>query len=268
MRRTPLTVVASTCLVAALMLSVVSHAEDYESAHRVEAGEIISADMINELFDAVEESERTITADDLIGVWKGGAYGAKYFGVNGWFYSETHRCWALTNVTMTFRKETNGHYTVQTSAPNPFNSDEPGAFANRIGVVEGYLFGTTAGYTLDRIGKNRLRLSSDNISADYPRVITLDRRNLPPKKPKLEEAVVSSRDVYLRWKDNSDNEDGFIVWRRDKISKSYVSVAAVAANSTATTNIVPSAGFYWYRISATNAYGASLGSNVKRVVSD
>jgi len=56
-------------------LTASSMAKDYESAHKVSAGDVISADIINELFDEIANFRKTLTENDLIGTWKGEAYG-------------------------------------------------------------------------------------------------------------------------------------------------------------------------------------------------
>ena len=38
------------------------HAEDYETAHTFGAGDIISAEMMNELFDYIKKTKQAITA--------------------------------------------------------------------------------------------------------------------------------------------------------------------------------------------------------------
>jgi len=243
-------------------------ADDYKSAHRVEPGDIISADMLNELFEEIEEARRTITADDLVGTWKGASYGPRNAYEPEWFFSDEYQCWSLTNVTIVFSKVATDHYEVATSAPNPFESDRSLAVSGRVGVVEGKLFGACGVFTIDRISGSRIRLTRDaaSIVADIAQLVALDRQNIPPRKPRLLSASASSQDVVLTWQDNSDDEDVFVVLRRDKLSGSYSNVCTVAADVTCWTNTVPAAGFYWYRIAATNSCGSSLGSNVKRVV--
>ncbi|NCC51206.1 MAG: fibronectin type III domain-containing protein [Spartobacteria bacterium] len=97
-------------------------------------------------------------------------------------------------------------------------------------------------------------------------MIVLDKAAIPPEKPHLTSAVATEGSVTLTWEDRSDNESGFVVWRRDKLSGIYSNVQDVAVNATSCTNSVYGSGFYWYRIAATNSAGISRGSNVKRVV--
>ena len=44
-------------------------ADDFEVPHRIEAGDIISADVINEINDQIQQSLKTYTSSDLLGTW-------------------------------------------------------------------------------------------------------------------------------------------------------------------------------------------------------
>jgi hypothetical protein len=72
--------------------------------------------------------------------------------------------------------------------------------------------------------------------------------------------------VVLTWQDHSDDESEFGILRRESLEGNYSNVCTVPANTTCCTNSVSTGGYYWYRITATNTNGTSLGSNVKRVV--
>lgn len=253
---------------AVVVLVLQACAEDYRSAHYVEPGDVISAEVINELFDKIAESEKTITADSLLGTWKGASFGPySAYGTPNWFNDPTNLCWSLTNITVTFSKLAANHYIITTSAPDPFASNNTASRSNRISVIEGTLFGigSQVNYTIDRVGPTRIRLTSHNIWDEYPKLLTLDRQNNPPEKPKLLSADAQKNKVVLAWQDNSNDETGFHILRRDGLSNEYISVAFVSANATAWTNNAVSSGIYWFRIAATNANGSSLGSNVKRV---
>ena len=42
---------------------------DYDTLHEFKSGDIISAEMMNELFDYIKNSSKMISASDLIGTW-------------------------------------------------------------------------------------------------------------------------------------------------------------------------------------------------------
>jgi hypothetical protein len=55
-------------IILALSLSN-AHAADYDTAHTFAAGDVISADMMNELFDYIKQSKQAVTAENLLGTY-------------------------------------------------------------------------------------------------------------------------------------------------------------------------------------------------------
>ena len=92
-----------------------------------------------------------------------------------------------------------------------------------------------------------------------------DKQNLPPTTPATLTASASGKTVSLAWTDNSTDETGFKVLRRDSCDVSFSIVDNVTANETSSTDTVPAAGSYWYRVSATNDNGTSVPSKMVRV---
>lgn len=243
-------------------------AYDYESVHRVEPGEIISADMINELFEQVESVSRAATADDFLGTWKGTFY-TEWTVANGWATDSVSGCRFLTNATVLFTNTGPGSYEIRTSAPNPFQASYGEAYIHGYRVEGGGLLIDWYGvYSVRKLGENRISLerTARGTTERCAFLAVLDRQGVPPRKPKLTSASVLGRDVILTWQDNSDDEDSFVVWRKDNLSGSYSNVCTTGGNVVCFTNTVPASGIYWYRIAATNSFGICVGSNVKRVV--
>ena len=98
---------------------------DYKSAHEVKPGDVISADIINELFEAIEAANATVTQDDLIGTWVGRFYNG---GIGGalpeWVEGPGAMYLALTNAVLDFTDNGDGQLELITSAPNPFKVDD------------------------------------------------------------------------------------------------------------------------------------------------
>lgn len=251
-------------------------ADDYESEHRVKPGDVISADMINELFDRISEFRKTITEEDLIGVWKGTAYTTHDGGGQYWSYESSNAVAVLYDVEISFTRLPNGAMQMQTSAPNPFYVDSASAVTRFVAVREGMLFmGHSGAYRpriIDRISPTRIRLLQTIASAAFIEnpgpsfAISLDRQNITPKKPKLLSAKDEPTGVELTWLDQSGNETGFNILRRHGLGGTYQTVGTVISNTTSFVDTSTSSGYSWYRITSTNTYGESVGSNVKRVV--
>ncbi|MBI4237261.1 MAG: fibronectin type III domain-containing protein [Deltaproteobacteria bacterium] len=95
------------------------------------------------------------------------------------------------------------------------------------------------------------------------RLLRVTRLNTVPAEPSSATTAVSGRTVTIIWTDNSSDETGFSILRKDSLTGTYTQVGTVGANTTTYSESV-SAGTYWYRVQATNANGASLGSNVRK----
>ena len=86
----------------------------------------------------------------------------------------------------------------------------------------------------------------------------------PPIAPTLDNVTSSGKTVTLTWTDNSNDETGFHVWRKDSNKGSYdnITTSATSANATSASDTVTEAKKYWYRVSANNSYGESTRSKV------
>jgi hypothetical protein len=260
-------------------------AEDYESAHMFKPGDVISADVINELFNKVERSRKTPTVEDLLGVWEGTSYGKSgYSKTSDWLTGPNNLYVYLPNVEMTFQGgyditynpsnnvwETNQIAQRVHCSPTPFEIDSSSSISAYYDVEAGTLFKGGGGYpewVIEKLSDTRIRLTSiGGLYANYAVLLVLDKRDIPPRKPTDLNLARVDRDVILSWADNSDDEFAFIVYCRDRLSGPYSNVYVSASNTiTVYTNTVPDAGVYWYRVSATNAYGESTGSNVRKIV--
>ena len=261
------------CVALGVLFLSGAFAKDYESVHKLEPGDVVSADVINELFDAVEGFRKSLTEEELIGTWQGSAY-ALYEGATNWHSGPHGTYWELTNVVLTFSWEDGTNLVMATSAPDPFNIVSPTARTNYVAVKEGMLFSNSEDVKpriIDRISETRIRMlftlgvtGMDEIPGPSF-LILLDKGSVPPETPKLLSAEADGTNVTLMWEDRSEDETGFVVWRRDKLSGLYSNVQSTAADVTSCVNTAPASGFYWYRVAASNDSGVSRGSNVKRV---
>ena len=68
--------------------------------------------------------------------------------------------------------------------------------------------------------------------------------------------------ALLTWKDNSNNEDGFIVERRDNVAgAAFVEIGRVTANTSTYTDTIQAGKSVVYRVLAYNSEGKSAPSN-------
>jgi subtilisin family serine protease len=108
--------------------------------------------------------------------------------------------------------------------------------------------------------------SASNTDADSITINIVDPNVLNAPSNLTAQVPRGSTSVLLRWQDNSDNETGFVLERRSRISgnnwTSWVQVSAsISANSTSYTDS-PGSGTFEYRIFAARNSTLSMSSNV------
>jgi titin len=100
----------------------------------------------------------------------------------------------------------------------------------------------------------------DSNESDYTPPVTAKtlQSGTPPNKPTGIGAVaLACNKVEVRWYDNSNNEDGFKIERKEG-SGSYSEIGTAPANSSSYTDSTVTAGkTYYYRVRSYNAYGNS-----------
>ena len=90
----------------------------------------------------------------------------------------------------------------------------------------------------------------------------LPEASLPDPPSKLSLVEVSKAQINLSWKDNSTNEDAFIVERSTAGNSNYIEIATLMAGSTSYEDTdVPKANTYYYRVRASGISGRSGYSN-------
>ena len=268
---------------------------DYDTPHSFSAGDTISADMMNEIFDYIKNSNKMISASDLIGTWSCLLYTTtgecvtanlqlaedkKWDNGTGdnlnWYNSNTLEMIA-DNVSGGTTPD--GTYSYTTPLPNMFRCGDAqhGGFGKWI-VKNNVLFmtfsaggvaGDPAVEAQNMIVKLK-KVTNSKILMEFnptkPVFADCDKQNLPPNTPRNFTASASGMTVSLAWTDNSTNETGFNVLRKDTLEGIWDNVTTTAADATSYSDTVTAAGTYKYRVSATNDYGDSTGSTVVAVV--
>ena len=272
-------------LIASILLSypISLMGADFETTHEFKSGDTISADMMNELFENIKLSKTNILSSDLVGTWSC-KVSVRYSNnnVSDWTVDSDSLYNQLTSE-ITFSADGDGTYSYQSSAPNPFYATDARAIGsgyNYIVASNSFYFkyprygsgqsegDQKANYHLSKISKTSYLFTlgfSDLIPT--PDSLICDKQNLPPIAPTLDNVTASGKTVSLAWTDNSDDETGFNVLRKDTLKGIWdnVTTSSTSADATSYIDTVTAAGLYWYRVSATNSNGDSTGSKVVKV---
>ena len=256
------------------------HAEEYETTHTFGAGDIISADMMNELFDYIKNANTMISASDLIGTWSCTRY-AQTAGCagSGWTIG-TDSVYRSNSGTLVMIDDEDDTYSYTTSAPNMFLcGDSSTGFGNLV-VNNNILFidfsrgglkgdpsneAETTDVKLKKVSNTKLLMEISDTKTVFAEC---DKQATPPTNPTAFAAATTGLSNVLTWTDNSIDETGFKVYKKTSATGSWVLIDAgagltVNSNIVTYTDTVSSAGDYWYRVKANNVNnGDSVGSKV------
>ena len=256
--------------------------EDFDPPHTFSCGDTISADMMNEIFDYIKNANKMISASDLIGTWSCLlSTTASECRTAGWDNATDGVIlpYVYNTDTLVMIDNDNGTYSYTTPVPNIFSCSDTvhAGFGdwivknNVLYVV--YSSGGNAGVPTNANNVKVVKLkkvSNTKLLMEYnpttiPVFAECEKQNLPPTTPATFTASASGKTVSLAWTDNSTDETGFKVLRRDSCDGSFSTVTTTSADATSYSDTVTDAKSYWYRVSATNSNGDSTGSKVVKV---
>ena len=258
-----------------ILFSINSFSDDYKSANRLQDGDVISADVFNDILDRIELTLKSASASDLVGTWDvvqticpSGALG------NCTSLSVTGAGTAVDNLyrqradTVTFSDDGDGTFSFQTSNYCAFvrsgagNSPCSGGYA----VVDGRFILNSSGfaaYTFRKVSNSRIVLGMNASGSGSFNIIRLDKKNLAPNPPTALSASLSGSSVSLSWTASEGGATSYTVKAKTSATGTYSDV--VTNNSGTTFTDTLSSGTKWYRVFGVNSDGTSIGSNVVSV---
>jgi len=250
--------------------------EDFDPPHTFSCGDTISADMMNEIFDYIKNANKMISASELIGTWScllstqtAGCQGITTLGPDSLYRNNS--------TTLVMIDDGDNTYSYTSTIPNIFNCSDTHAglgnwvVKNNILFFDVYKWGIKGDPSLEaqlkfanlkKVSNSKLLMEIDDSKKVFAEC---DKQNLPPIAPTLDNVTASGKTVSLAWADNSTDETGFKVLRRDSLTGSYSGITTTSADATSYSDTVTAAGSYWYRVAATNSNGDSTGSKVVKV---
>jgi len=266
-------------------------AADYKTPHRFKDGDVVSADVLNEIFDYIEASKKTVLPQDLVGEWNCTKYRVLYDNnksLPGTSISNSNLIRYVNNLKLIITAAANGSYIWSSPSRNIFSSmfavldgysNPTGRYSDECtgnGVMdsmEGDLFVSSpnclndlSGYgsgqyptyqlqiNLNKISSSRVQIHFDNIN------LMCDIQKMPPAIPTDLKVSVINDVVKLTWIDNSSDEFVFTLLRKDS-DGDWAEVGTVPANTTSFSEPLKT-GVHSYRVKSRNDVGDSLGSNV------
>ena len=264
-----------------ILFSIHSFSDDYKSANRLQDGDIISADVFNDILDRIELTLKSASASDLVGTWDlvqttcSGAGGpGNCDNLNPTpigFGSIIDNLYKQREDTVIFSDDGDGTYSFQTSNYCAFVGAAAGAAGNspcssRYALIDGALIFNTnilAAYTLKKISDTRIIMINNGLANSSFNIIKLDKKNLAPNPPTALRASLSGSSVSLSWTASEGGAASYTIKAKTSTTGTYSDV--VTNNSGTTYTDTLSSGTKWYRVFAVDSNGTSIGSNVVSV---
>ena len=258
-----------------ILFSINSFSEDYKSANRLQEGDVISADVFNDILDRIELTLKSATASDLVGTWdvvqticpSGGLGNCSSLSVTG-AGNAVDSLYRQRSDVVTFSDDGDGTYSFQTTSYCAFVRSGAGnsACSGGYAVLDGRFIlnsGGFAAYTLRKVSDTRIVLGMNASASGSFNIIRLDKKNLAPNPPTALTASLSSGTVSLSWTASEGGATSYTIKAKTSATGTYSDVTT--GNTSTTYSDSLSTGTKWYRIFAVNSDGTSIGSNVVSV---
>jgi hypothetical protein len=242
--------------------------------------------MMNEIFDYINNTNKMISASDLIGTWSCLLYtqtsGCALLSTLG-----TDSLYRYNSTTLVMIDDGDGTYSYTSTIPNIFNCADDADNGTGLGnwVVKNnilfhdvYKWGIKGNpireaelnfVKLKKVSNSRLLMESEQAK---PVFAECDKQNLPPNSPSsLTYALPAdntSSSITLTWTDTTSNQTeavtGYKVNRKTATTDNFTTVSTITDNTTRTyaDDNVTESGKYWYRVLAYNSNGDGTPSKV------
>ena len=281
-----------------ILFSINSFSEDYKSAVRLKEGDVISADVFNDILDRIELTLKPIEMADLIGTWTaksyvcydGNPYPASDYCESFDFGTSSEGIFKIRTDNVIISDTGNNDDTFNWTSDNfqlflegwnLSNSKHlTGGLSHVCQIKASNIIGCLLDAQITQFGGNRVT-SFMNIKRTSPSQIVLfwgpdrggnrfsniilDKQSLPPKPPTALTASLSSSIVSLSWTASEGGATSYTIKAKTTASGTYSDVSTGNISTTYSDSL--SSGTKWYRIFAVNSDGTSIGSNVVSVTS-
>jgi len=256
-----------------------SFADDLKVADDFKSGDLVSADTFNQIFDTIENINRTVVDSDLVGVWSCDAMTTR--NTTGWSSKSLFYILENSQVNLTASSSATSlesAYTISTSSPSPFKRTLASAFRGTYILHNNKLFTKQADeseariWDVDIISSTRFELtfletSAQSFPTNYASFITCDSAEAVPASPTSPTATNNKTGINLAWTDASSDETGFKVYRKLSNESEAKLIATQIAVTYSDTDLTEGQTAYYY-VTAYNDNGDSAKSKEVSVTLD
>ena len=254
-----------------------AHAADYDTAHTFAAGDVISADMMNEVFARISAVESAVEMSDILGTWECNSLVNRATSCNAsWTNNSDSLFQSMGSTTLTIVDDGDASYSYSTSSPSPLRCNISIANTGSIAIQNNLLFMSDPAIQLypRLISETRFTASLPALSGfvnPYTMSLECDKQQVAPTNPTAFAVATTNLSNVLTWTDNSSDESGFKVYKKTTVAGAWTLIDAgagltVSTNIVTYTDTVSAAGDNWYRVKANHVTnGDSIGSKVIKV---
>ena len=234
-------------------------------------GDVISADMVKDIFDRISGVSSGMTPEELDGIWMCEAQGSTGDGLNNGYTPNSDGIGASMTQEINFSKQSDDTFLVNyQNKLSPFPQTS-GPFVCRGKLNNGALFtmihqvnetcSTPGIFSMRKVSKSCFVWMASNALNNG--AITCQKKTLVPLAPTDLTATLSGSSVSLSWAAGDSSTVSYTVKAKTSNTGTYSDVIT-ENNGTAYTDTL-SSGTKWYRVYGINSAGTSTGSNVVSV---
>ena len=234
-------------------------------------GDVISADMVKDIFDRISGVSSGMTSEELDGTWICTSFNRTVGTLNG-YSANSDGIGSSMSQDITFTKQSDDTFIVTYQNNLGQNSISTSENTCKGKIIDGALFVATTAetgncynsglYGMKRLSKQCLVWEVTN-SFPLASATSCQKKSPAPLAPTNLTATLSGSSVSLSWTAGDSNTVSYTVKAKTSNTGTYSDV--ITENNGTTFTDTLSSGTKWYRVYGVNASGTSTGSNVVSV---
>ena len=250
-----------------------AQADEFKWGELFKEGDVVSAETFNQIFNSIQNIQRSPTDSDLIGKWS-----CISTTNNNTNLSSRSNCtlkgsiYECTNQEITFTASSGSTslelaYSISTSAPDPLRVlNTTNAFTGTYQLYDGRLYlndgSINAASIYDLKWRDKDTLNFQGLTGNLFTNIDCDKSSPLPLSPTEAKTSITGTSVSISWSDQSDNETGVKIYRRLSSEDSSSELVTAIASSPYVDNTLTNGQKAYYSVVAYNDNGESEKSKV------